>query len=298
MELSKDERLAALLDGRCSEEERRAILAELAAGGEDLEVFADAADILREMEEEDRRIDVIPIAPVHPVVSQPSRKWWRPPRRVSLAAAAVIAGLAAIPLIQQLSGPGTLGPAEIVAQLTDTRSGIPPGLEVPQGENRGEVKVLEAGDKVRLGAYLATLQLSAGNDSSAKNVAFQIDSLLRYVPGAGDSLRASYKRIAGTGLQGRAPDPGLSERVAKLAGRDVLLGAWLQTARVAAAHNDSTFFDTDFAGEIIAGKGAGTRLDATSPDVRKELGEALRSAPPNWDRISDILRRLLETAAI
>ena len=48
-----DERLSALLDGRLSDREREELLAHLAVPGDDLEVFAETAAILREMEAED-----------------------------------------------------------------------------------------------------------------------------------------------------------------------------------------------------------------------------------------------------
>ncbi|HEX2202609.1 MAG TPA: hypothetical protein VHG91_04910 [Longimicrobium sp.] len=49
-----DERLSALLAGRLEGPERDELLAHLSTADEDIEVFAHAAAILREMEDEER----------------------------------------------------------------------------------------------------------------------------------------------------------------------------------------------------------------------------------------------------
>lgn len=79
-----DERLSALLDGRLSDREREELLAHLAVSGDDLEVFAETAAILREMEEEDAlaREAGVPRHPAEPAGQDPAAPEQRPPQDV------------------------------------------------------------------------------------------------------------------------------------------------------------------------------------------------------------------------
>ena len=80
-----DERLAALLDGTLNDRERQELLAELAASGDDYDVFVNMADLVQEMEDADAAgggpDGVIPFRP------RARPRWGAPARWAALAAA-------------------------------------------------------------------------------------------------------------------------------------------------------------------------------------------------------------------
>src|SRR5690349_21110111 len=127
MDYEKAERLAALLDGTCSDEEREKLLAQLAEDDDDLEVFAAAGAALHQHEEEERRLGledrdpaVIPRPATRVTASDPAPRR-RPPRRwipfTAAAGLAMAAGVAALIALPRLRGGSGSGAAAVVAQL-------------------------------------------------------------------------------------------------------------------------------------------------------------------------------------
>ncbi|HYH81458.1 MAG TPA: hypothetical protein VEX86_16765 [Longimicrobium sp.] len=295
MDLSQAERYAALLDGKCNEQERKELLAELAAGGDDLEIFADAAAVLHENEEEAREAGVIPLRPPAPAPAERPR--WKPPRWVQLAAAAGIVAIVAMPLLRRAEA-GATGPAEVVAMLAAPSGGgtAPPAFtwSAPRGAGAGR---MEDRDRVQLGARLVELELYARRgDERARTAAGQVAALLGTHPAAGE-LAARYRRIEASGVGTGGLDPELGERAAELGGTMAETGAWLQGARVAVARRDTAFFAAPLSREVLAGRGPGERLERIARDELGRAREALEGASPRWGLLRTATDDMLSLAA-
>lgn len=81
---SKEERIAALLDGALGERQREELLAHLSVADEEYRIFADTASILRELEEAEHAAATIPL----PCASPQQRALWKPSRWAGMALAA------------------------------------------------------------------------------------------------------------------------------------------------------------------------------------------------------------------
>lgn len=294
MDLSKAERLAALLDGKCSEREREALLAELAAGGEDLEVFADAAALLHDEAEVEVAADVIPLRP--PVQKPEKRRTWKPPRPwVGLALAAGIAALIAIPLLSRDGGAHT--PGEIVAELSAPRGGFPSTVErAPWGGARGGSSgALSPGAKVQLGATLAELELRAASSDTAGIgvVASDIARLLSGVTAARE-LAAYYDGVARHGVSPGGLDSDVGRRAMLQGGDHAVLGAWLETARVAVDRKDAAFFGSRLSRRVLKGSLRPDDLPQYDADA---LRNAVKATPPRWAELAAELEKVLRRLA-
>lgn len=292
MDLSKAERLAALLDGKCNDREREELLAELAAGGDDLEAFADAATLLHEPEEAEVYANVIPL---RPAVQKPAaRRRWPPPRWIALAAAAVLATLVVVPLLRRGGGSAEATPREIVAILSNPHAGIPAEVGTEPWASRGAVGgTLSDAERVQLGARLADLQLLAGqNDSAARAAAADIAHLLDKLA-TGEQLAAYYRSLERGGVAGEL-DPDFERRAADVGGPYTRLGAWIETARIAAAARDEAFFRSGVSRDILAGRGpAEGRVPQRDLEALRHGLEATEASLPKWGLLQTALHRLL-----
>ena len=303
MELSKDERLAALLDGRCTEEERRELMAELAAGGEDLEIFAEAAAVLYEMEEEDRAEGVIPLRPPAPVPASEPAPRLRPPRRWlpfagagGLALAAGIAGLIVLPQLRERSS----GAAEVVAMLHEPATAQSQDPRLPWDATRGsdEQPGLSDAQHVRLGALLVVLEVSARTDTAAAHeAARQIARLLERTTNPGN-FSARYQAMSDGRVAPGELDPKLARRAEKIAGggQAVRLGEWLQAARIAAERSDTAYFNAPESRAWLKGKGVPARMWQQVEDDFQRAREELSKPSPVWNvvqtKLNDALKLL------
>lgn len=291
------ERLAALLDGKLTAGEREEILAQLAASPDDLEVLADV-DAAMASQPEPGTSTASPEKPI----SRGTPAWRRPPREW-LAIAAVIAGLSVLPTVVSRYRARD-DPSEFVRFLTSENRTFPRGWDfAPWGATRspGDVASLNA-LAWRVGARVADLQVAVvGQDTSVAPLAEQVASLLSEVPAAGAAIDG-YRQVA---ANARGPRDRLttSVRNARRSLRGVLddelvvLGAWSEVARLAAAHRDAGFFASS----------AGTRLLddlAQRSDVPPTVASAGARAradianPPrlDWDALSQHLSELLAAA--
>lgn len=296
MDLSQAERYAALLDGKCTPQEREELLAQLAAGGDDLEIFADAAALLHENEEEQPADGVIPLR--QPVPTPAERPRWKPPRWViPLALAAGIAALFAIPLWRQDDGSGA---AQAVAMLSDTDKPLPADVVLAPSTVRGP----SDGEHVRLGAMLVVLEVAARShdDVRARQAAAEIATLLKRMNALdvaaqydSISMAAQYDSINMAALPLGGLDPELAERAETTARTASMtrLGEWLQAARIAAARQDQGFFKTSESQDRLDGKGF--RADA-KPGLRRAR-DGVAASRPDWGTIQKELGVLLEGLA-
>lgn len=300
MALSKDERYAALLDGRCTEEERRQLMAELAAGGEDLEIFADVAAILDEMEEEDRAAGKIPLRSSIPGPERTVTPPRRPPRTLVRATAVggflLAAGIAGLIILPRMLRPAS-GPAAIVAQLTDPDAPLPTQLALSPEPQRGGESTMTDPERVRLGVWLVELEVAAGTDKERARLAAQeIAKLLRRTDDPG-GLAGEY-RTMGTG--GRIPDkldPELARRAESISGgvKATRFGEWLMGAWIAADRKERSFFQTDDSQAWLEARGLPESL---KPLVGAQLGRArteVTKSTPDWAAVTASLTSMFRS---
>ncbi|HEU4559361.1 MAG TPA: hypothetical protein VFS20_16000 [Longimicrobium sp.] len=297
MDLSKAERLAALLDGKCSDREREELLAELAAGGEDLEVFADAAALLHEPEPAEVPAAVIPFRP--PPQKPEARRTWKPPRPLlGLALAAGIAGIIAIPLLTRAGRANT--PAAMVQELSNPNDGVPDTLDPAPWSftrNAGD-GTLSDPEKVQLGARLAELELRAASSDTAGAgaAAADIERLLREAAGAAD-LVTYYDSLSRHGIQLGTLDADITRRAMDQGDAYATFGAWLETARVAAARQDWAFFSWRRSRRVLAGRGLPQDLSQRERDELRQVHDLVEATPARWADVETKLTELLRDLA-
>ncbi len=250
------ERLAALLDGRLDERQRAEAVGRLASSDDEFEAFVDALAVTRELEAADAAAGVTPLRP------RARQPWWQRPGGHWAAVAAVLVGLALLPVLWSRSGgPDAEDPARFAAQLSPAGSGLPAGWNPsPWGTTRGPGDPLTPEARaVRLGALLTDLEVVVkAQDTAAARVAARIGGLLEGVRG-GALAAAPYRE-----LSGRAGEP--PERLAPLLeeGREGVaaavadveyleLGAWAEAGRIAARRRDAEFFRSRVSRDALDG---------------------------------------------
>ncbi len=238
------ERLAALLDGRLDERQRAEVVERLASSDDEFEAFVDALAVTRELEAEEAAAGVTPLRP------RARRRWWQRPGGHWAAIAAVLVGLALLPVMWNRSrGPEMDDPGRFAARLEDRGAGLPPGLDrSPWRTTRGPGDPLtEQARAVRVGAGVTDLEVAvASRDPQAAEIAAEIDMLLGGVLG-GSGAAMYYREIgrrAGDGQPRLRPlmEDGRRAAAALLGDTLVAVGAWAEAARIAAARRDAEFF--------------------------------------------------------
>ncbi|HEX8210984.1 MAG TPA: hypothetical protein VF584_12490 [Longimicrobium sp.] len=252
------ERLAALLDGRLDAHRRDELLTELATSEDDFDAYADAVAITAELEgaapettpiKAASLVTPIPVAPevththatpeVTPIHDAPSRRRGLAPRW--LAVAAVLTGVALAPWLWTRFA----ADRGLVAVEADA---LPAGWDAsPWGITRGAGDGLtDDARAIRLGVRLVDLELAVrGRDPGTAQLATETAMLLEGISAAAPA--GIYHEIARrAGEPAERLEPLLEEGrelVPQMAGEEqVKLGAWIESARIAAATRDQTFF--------------------------------------------------------
>jgi len=300
-----DELLAALLDGQLDPDQRAALLARLAQGGEDdddLAVLAGTAAVLGALEEEEKAGEPEQaIAPAPgPVLVPPStgaaersrRAWPRTPRRW-LALAAAVAAVALTPLlVSRARAPGINDPSRPAALLAGAR--VPEGW--PPGGRRWTTRGGDAREDalaVRLGVSHVDLELAVGarDRAATDSIATQMTGLLREFT-ASAAVAADYEEIA----QRAGAPPGeleeLMQRAAEglllIAGEDLVgLGAWSEGGLIAAHRRNEAFFrsrDTRRALQHAAGLELSETAQAAIARIRTLL--AAEEGALDWEALA------------
>jgi hypothetical protein len=221
------ERIAALLDGRLNEGQRAEVLAQLGTSDAAVEVFADAAAIMRET-----------------ASTGGARHFWRRPGALALAAGILVAVL--VPLLWlRMTRTEENSPLRFAALLTDRE--LPPAWNAaPWSVARGAVELPPRARAARLGARLTdlTVALNAG-DTSAFLIAVDVATLIRGIPGSAP-IAAAFDSIGRQDVTASRRDSLMARGVpaaTAIAGREAVdLGACAEAARLAAARHDTTFF--------------------------------------------------------
>lgn len=298
MELSRDERLAALMDGTCSEAEREELLAMLAGDDDELEVFAAAAAALNQHEREAREDGVIPLH--KPVRATPARPRLRPPRWVGILAAAGLAALIVLPLAWPDVEAG--GPREYVGRLSNPAAPLASlsGDPLAGATRGGPGAEMTPGEHVQLGARLVAVEFHSGRGDTTemRTAAGKVADLLEgHVDPGG--VRAQYRAIGAGRVAPGAIDASLAERAHQIAGSEdaIRLGEWVQTAVFAAAQHDSAFFDSKECRRRLAGKGSAEALLKPAAPQLRSVRAALARKPRDWPRVQAALDELLRHLA-
>lgn len=300
------ERLAALLDGRLDAHRRDELLTELAASEDDFDAYADAVAITAELEGAAPEVkpirtgpEVTPIqaepevtqtrvtAEVMPIDAAPSRRRGLAPRWMAIAA--VLAGIALAPwLWTRYAG----GRGDLVAVEADA---LPPGWNAsPWGVTRGANDGLTPEARaVRLGARLVDVELAVrGRDPATAQLATETAMLLEGIPDAPAAPAAAiYRQVARrAGEHAERLRPLLEqgrEVVPQMAGEEgVRLGAWLESARIAAANRDRGFFASRATRSQWERMARDSSLDPAAQAAAERVQTALGSgAEPDWNEV-------------
>ncbi|HEX6536628.1 MAG TPA: hypothetical protein VF041_18725 [Gemmatimonadaceae bacterium] len=296
------ERIAALLDGRLSAEQRSELLARLASSESERDVLAEAAAILRDIEpgESAGGGKALPLV-------MPRPRWRFSRARPWLAIAAAVAFIGVIALVRSHGHtPAPRDPGRFVAMLQARDGGAPAGWDDhPWSVSRAAGAVVAPDARaVRIGARVAELELAVrARDSAAARLAAELAALLEPIPASAPAV-GIYRQVAG---RAGAPPNELAALLARgrvaaasLAGADLVeLGAWLETARVAAARHDAAFF-REPASRAMLDRAAGlATLPATARQSLRSIESSITAsdAHPDWSAVEDALTGVLRTLA-
>ncbi|MFL5385381.1 MAG: hypothetical protein ACJ8GN_22910 [Longimicrobiaceae bacterium] len=314
-----NEEIGALLDGRLESGPRTELLARLAASDDDYDVFADTAAVLREAEEGETAAnepsavpaeepedsaDVIPLRPRRASVWQGSAVRW-------LAAAAVLAGLALVPVLRSRSNAwrdlghlGSLASASGAALPDDWKS----AWDTRHVMRGGPFVAEEAGTAAQLGALQVDLEVAARSGSFGKvsTLAARMAVLLGNRNGGG-GISLVYSELV-RAADRRDPQlprsvAGAGEDLAEFFGDDtsatyLALGGWTEAARLAVARQDTAFFrgrEARKALEAVANLG-GLGDEANAAEARLRTIVDQRQVP-NWSTLKEDLDTLQDELA-
>ena len=296
------ERLAALLDGRLTGQERDELLKRLARSPDAVALLAQVGAVLGAMEQEQ------PSQPGRPVrVRENASPAWRrnSTARWWVGAAAVALVVSGVGwFIARDAGVPALGPASYVALLDEPSTRLPASWNgEPWSTTRSEqdVAISPRARGVRLGARLVDLQVAAStSDSAVATIAANIARLVADLP-ASEALRQRYVAIGARAgespptLQRELDEAARAVRIA--AGEDAVdLGSWLEAARLAAARRDGTYFrqgaSLTMLDEVAGDSSVAPETRATVERVRSTVA----SGAPAWDQVAGDLTALLAAA--
>jgi hypothetical protein len=271
------EKLAAAIDGRMDSRERDAVMAELAASPEDLEILGDVLAV----EQGHAPAQAIPIG-------RGARKTWR---NVAAAAAVVLVATSVY-----IGGRGGDTLAVYGESLATRGAVIPPDWNAqPWGVIRGgALQNAEDVVAVRIGARMTDLVVAIrANDAVVPEIANELAAIVGEFPGGAvlsERFAAIGHATAVDDRLARAADAEQGMR-ARLDEASLRWGAWLEAARLAAQRNDAEFFGSRESRQML-------RQDppAESEDARTAW-EAIRasagSSAPAWDQVLSDLTLLL-----
>ena len=292
------ERLAALLDNRLDPKARDEVVRQLATSDEALDAFADAAAVLREIEEEDSRSgSVSPSSPfsspsMTPARAAASRRWFRSPAlRAALAAAIVIAVV--IPITLRTRNTSATGASTSVEALS-VAAGLPSTWNsAPWSARRGDNAPLTPSARaVRLGARLTDLELSIrARDTMSKIFADDAATLLADLPVSGPAVSAM--RAVGSDTSALQRFFAARRMAESLVDRTPLdEGSWLEAARIAASRRDAPFFRATTSSQVAKS----TLGDADRALVTRAI-QARAADTSAWTELETRLTELLAERA-
>ncbi|HEX5439200.1 MAG TPA: hypothetical protein VFW98_18750 [Gemmatimonadaceae bacterium] len=292
--------LAALLDGRLSQDDRDEVLRRVAASPESFEALVEAVAIVRDVEGYTPRT-----SPVTPATTSPRRRWRSKSAVRWLSVAGAVAAAAVLLLIVQRSRRPSEGSAQRLAALLVSQGAVAPaGFDAtPWAARRGSGGTLSTRARaVRLGARAVDLELAVhAQSTTAASIASAMAHELDAVPAASPvtTLYRNITRLAASDARAtRVQLTSAEGSTARLVGTDAFeFGGWLQSARIAAAGRDRNFFASDVSGDAIRGARDRQLIDSTTHAALTQLrASAAVGDGADWGalaaRLTDILRAL------
>lgn len=262
------ERLAALIDGRLSEADAAAVRAQLAhADADTLAAYADAVAIAGELAPA-----AAPAPDVRPIASARSAAWrWAAP-----AAGLLAAGLVGVLVLRPSRGDS------VVADVTRDLHGVALAPPAWTATRAIDSPITERGRAVRLGVLLVQhALLSRTADRAATDRAREIAALLEGIPGG--------SAVAGEWRGGASVPRDAAARAESLADPDfVRFGAWLESARTAAAARDTAWFETHGVGPVERVRAA-SDLSAAGREVISAVRRTASARPLDFAAVSAIV---------
>jgi hypothetical protein len=312
-----DERLSALLAGRLEGPERDELLAHLSTSDEDLEVFAHAAAILREMDEEDAQerdareeepgTRAVPLPRRElPVPSMSRSARGRPRKTPRWAVVAALAGLVVAGWLAWSRG-GTPGvsPLQLAMNVGDAGPGLPfdasrPSEGIPGDSTRGEgTSGRTPAAAAQAGAFLVRLALAVQQGDSAATATLALQAQQRFDPQGGGALREIRERAGDPPAELRPLLAQATERLEERLEADYLrLGAWTEGARLAARRRNARYFRSPESEPMLR---LAERRTKDDPRARKAVAAVRRQLPPDaradWSALEQNLAAMLKAIA-
>jgi hypothetical protein len=288
------ERIASLIDGRLSPEDRAALLAELDTTAEAFEIYNDAVAALRDGDTQAPAIVVSGSSPSRR--SSRSFRFYAP--IIALAAVLVIA--VALPVLRRAGTSGLEGPGAVAGMLQPMTDATAMWRRAPWTESRGSSEALSTRARgIRIGARIVDLDLLVrSRDTSAARVALQVATLLEGIP-AGTVAASAYRSIAAQGINASPDALGRAGAFAeKVVGpTEVRVGAWIEAARFAAVQRNTSFFESMHRDEIARGITSLPTSPAAAQMAFAELTRLLDASPRDWIAVENALTVLLREVA-
>jgi hypothetical protein len=266
------ERIAALLDGGLSGEERAALLERLAQSSETMELLGDAAAIVHEL---DPRAAANPAEVVDPRIRRRQMPWL-------LAVAAAVVAAVSIPFWMR-SRPIAVGGNDALALLSVPIDRPATGVDEPWRASRGNPEtVTPKGRAVRVGARTIDLEASLRTRDRVTDSALlnDISAELASVPASAPLVTSLWAITEDTSTSDRAIRiVEVRNALASFLGREwVATGAFIEAARIAATLQDTAFFASSRSRSMMERVTRSVELDSAA---RQAAGRALALG---WDR--------------
>ena len=286
--------LAALVDGRLPDAEREALLQRISRSPELLELLGDVSAAVGHLEHSAAAVTV-------PRVEAPARRRWLSERRNLLVIAASVVAVAVIPFTTRQLRHGDDLTAELVAQIDLRSARQPVALERPWSTTRGrEAAITDEQRAVRIGSLGVDLavRLTTG-DTAAATVLEEIEKLVSDLPASGptiDVLRRAGSAIRDGGAGAAAAAEDARRAAEKLVDEDHMqFGAWVESARIAAARRDWTFFRSRAFADATSRVVRSARF---SPELAAVVREVSAPLPPSdWNGLETTLANLARSAS-
>jgi hypothetical protein len=289
------ERMAAQIDGTLAD--GVSFLDGLA--DDDLAVFAEAAAIERELEEEDRAAGIIPLHRRPASAPKPAR--WRDVR--VLAVAALVASVAVGTSLWTSGGRGVREASQAVALLD--RRDLPAGYDADRPQmtatRSGNNGLSEQQRSAQVGVYLVDLELAirGGPAEARARLAGRAATLMEPHSGLAVSgfaaLGTSTERDTTVLL---AELRSLGEAATEFLDADrVALGAWAEAARFAAADRDATFVRASATAATLDRAETLLAEDAAARAALVRIRQALQPESPDWASLRQAVDAFIQAIA-
>lgn len=266
------ERIAALIDGRLSGDERADVLRALDADSDAFAIYADALAVQSDTAAEST-----------PHSARVRSVGWRSPRSLLVAGALLAAAAAAFILILPRGDRATFN--ELLQTIPPTtRRALPSAPEWDVARGQDATAGTAAAQAIRIGAQFADLwMLARANDTATSTAARRLSRSVSSASPLAAPVSAALDRVAAardSAALFAALNQATEEAGAVLDAASLRLGAWLDAARAAALRRDQAFFD----------RADSREFSRTIPSV----ASLTRQPNRDWNRLSAALDRELE----